>query len=142
MAAKSKIIVMGATGTAGFEAARVACAHPDVAHVTILARRRPNFEHSKLEVRGRARPALTGQVIEQADLSQFPPALVDKLRDHRGVIYDLGMSSNGVDEADYRHVTEQFALSAAQSFSSFGSPEQPFVRCTCRSALMSRPSPS
>ena len=138
----AKVIVFGATGTAGFEALRVACAHPDVAHVTVLARRRPNFEHAKLEVRGRARRALTGQVIEQADLSQFPPALVDKLRDHRGVIYDLGMSSNGVDEAGYRHVTEHFALSAAKAFSSFGSEEQPFVRRTYRSRLTSRRSPS
>ncbi len=45
-----KIIITGATGTAGSEALRQALADPDIVEVLVLARRAPDITDPKLKV--------------------------------------------------------------------------------------------
>ena len=88
-----KLICTGVTGTAGFDAMRVACAHPGVAEVTAIARRKPNFSHPKL------------RFIELADFSVWPAAVLDQIHDHDGVLWCLGRSPIGITEQEFKHIT-------------------------------------
>lgn len=59
-------------------------------------------------------PKLT--VIEHADFLSYPPDLIQKLEGADGVIWDLGVSSIGYKEADYKVITEDYTLAAAKAF--------------------------
>ena len=86
-----------------------------MAKVTALTRRAPNLTHDKLDV------------ILHSDFSSYPPELLEKLRGHDGVIWDLGTSSNGISKEEYTKITQEYALAAAKAFSTLGTPGRPFT---------------
>ncbi|GAA6006320.1 uncharacterized protein JCM10292_002647 [Rhodotorula paludigena] len=107
-----RIILTGATGTAGSEALRVALAHPAVTGVTVLSRRplpahvAPSPPDDKL------------RVVLQEDFASYPPQLIKQLEGHDGALWCLGKSSVGMSEKDYELLTVTYAVEAAKAFSS------------------------
>ena len=119
-----KLIITGATGTAGAEAVRQALSHPSVAHVTLLIRR-PLPSH--IIANPESNSKLT--IIQHTDFNSYQSSLLDRLDGHHAVLWDLGISSIGYKEADYKVITEDYPLAAAKAFASLGSPEKKFVFC-------------
>jgi uncharacterized protein YbjT (DUF2867 family) len=105
-----RILLFGATGTAGSGILRACLQAPDVAEVRVLARRQPAVSHDKLKlflhddylVYGRVRDAFVG---------------VD------ACLYALGISVRQVSgEPEYRRITHDFAMAAAAQLKA-GSPD-------------------
>lgn len=98
-----RVVVFGGTGVAGSEAVRQSLADGRVAEVRAVVRR-PT---------GRTSPRLT-EIVHQdfGDLG----AIAARLRDVDACFYCLGVSSSQVrDEAKYREITFDYALSAART---------------------------
>lgn len=131
-----RIVVTGATGTAGSEVLRQALLHPAVSgvrsffiavipssclapavltacqhQVTVLSRRPlpPHVEPSP--------PNDKLKVILHADFTSYPPSLLEQLKGHDGAIWALGKSSVGMSESDYEVITVDYAVAAAKAFS-------------------------
>lgn len=101
-----KLLVTGASGTAGAEVLRQAVLHPGISQVTALVRRElPG--HIKI-----SDPKL--KTIIHKDFSTCPPSLVEQLRDHDAVIWAQGVSSVGYKEADYDIITRQYPMEYAK----------------------------
>ena len=119
-----KLIVTGATGTAGAEAVRQALVHPSVAQVTVLTRRAlPS--HVVPDAEGN--PKL--KVIQHSDFTSYPSTLLSQLAGHHAVLWDLGISSAGLNESDYEAITKDYPLAAAKAFATLGSADRKFVMC-------------
>ena len=119
-----KLIITGATGTAGAEAVRQALNHPSISQVTVLSRRPlPSHIVSNPE----SNPKL--KVIQHKDFLSYPPTLLDQLSGHHAVLWDLGISSAGFKESDYEVITKDYALAAAKAFATLGSVDEKFVFC-------------
>ena len=97
-----KAILFGATGMIGQGLLRELLADPDVASVLSVGRRATQPKHSKLNE------------IEHRDFTDFS-AIEPKLSGYDACFFCLGVSSAGMKEADYRHVTYDLTLAAAQA---------------------------
>jgi uncharacterized protein YbjT (DUF2867 family) len=97
-----KIIVTGATGTAGSEALRQALADPDITQVLVLARRQPDITDPKLSV------ALLRDFTDYA-------AVAPQLASYDACLWCLGVSQNDVDKDEYEKITYDYALAAARA---------------------------
>ncbi|GAA6057432.1 hypothetical protein JCM3770_002461 [Rhodotorula araucariae] len=110
-----RLILTGATGTAGAEALRQALSHPAVTNVTVLSRRplpphvEPNPPSDKLKV------------ILHDDFASYPSELLKQLQGHDGALWCLGKSSVGMAEKDYEVLTVDYAVAAAKAFSTLKS---------------------
>ncbi|MCJ1238653.1 hypothetical protein MMC14_006644 [Varicellaria rhodocarpa] len=119
-----KLLITGATGTAGAEAVRQALNHPSISQVTVLSRRPlPSHVVSNPE----SNPKL--KVIEHKDFLSYPTTLLYQLKGHQAVLWDLGISSAGFKETDYEVITKDYALAAAKAFATLGSVDEKFVFC-------------
>lgn len=105
-----KLLITGATGTAGSEVVRQALLHPSILQVTVLVRR-PLPSH--IIANPDATPKL--KTIVHTDFSAYPPSLLEQVKDHDAVIWAQGVSSVGYKESDYDVVTRQYPLAAAQA---------------------------
>jgi uncharacterized protein YbjT (DUF2867 family) len=97
-----RILLTGATGTAGAGCLRRAIADPDVEAVTVLARRAPREVHPKVHV-----------VLHQ-DFADYS-AVGDWLVDVDAALWCLGTSQNRVDRPTLHRVTVEFALAGAKA---------------------------
>jgi uncharacterized protein YbjT (DUF2867 family) len=97
-----KIIVTGATGTAGSEALRQALADPDITQVLALARRRPNMTDPRLSV------ALLDDFTDYAKVAP-------QLAGFDACLWCLGVSQNDVSKDDYERITYDYTLAAARA---------------------------
>jgi len=113
----AKLIITGATGTAGSEALRQAVAHPGISQITVLARRQPKVEDPKIKV------------IIHEDFLNYSPELLSQLFGHTACIWDLGISSRGMKEAEYTVITKDYALAAAKAFATLAQPPAKFTFC-------------
>lgn len=111
-----KVIITGATGTAGAEALRQAVLHPLIEKVTILTRRPlPGYLTTALPP---PNPNPKLKVVIHKDYLSYPSDLLSgALRDHDAVLWDLGESSIGMSESDYTIITHDYAIAAAKAFS-------------------------
>ncbi|MCJ1350274.1 MAG: hypothetical protein MMC33_000255 [Icmadophila ericetorum] len=122
-----KLILTGATGTAGAEALRQALSSPSISQITVLTRR-PTLpahivpdpsSHSKL------------RIIQHTNYSSYPQTLLDELKGYNACVWDLGTASAGYKEEAYDEITRIWAVEAAKAFAELGgrSEKEKFVFC-------------
>ncbi len=96
-----QVILFGATGMIG-EAALVECLDDaEVARVAAIVRRPTGHTHDKLDE------------IVHGDFLNFS-AIADRLAGFDACLYCLGISAAGISEADYRRITYDFTIAAAE----------------------------
>src|ERR1700730_14730525 len=96
-----KVILFGATGMIGQAALRESLLDPEGETVLAVVRTPTGERHEKL------------RELVHADFSDLSPVR-DQLTGLDACLFCLGVSSAGMSEADYRHVTYDITLSAAQ----------------------------
>jgi uncharacterized protein YbjT (DUF2867 family) len=93
-----KVLLFGSTGMVGQGVLRECLAADDVSEVVSVVRRSTGRKHPKL------------REIVHADFSDFTTIRFDA----DACFWCLGVSSNGMSEADYTRVTHDYALAAAK----------------------------
>jgi len=101
---KLHVILTGATGMVGEGVLIEALQHPDVERVLILTRRPSEVSHPKLREIA---------VSDFYDLS----SIESQLAGYNACFFCLGVSSIGMKEDDYRHVTYDLTMSVARTLS-------------------------
>jgi hypothetical protein len=101
---KLHLILTGATGMVGEGVLLEALSHPDVERVLVIVRRPSGMSHPKLK-----------EIVHGAfyDLS----AIENELVGYNACFFCLGVSSIGMKEEDYRHVTYDLTMSVAKTLS-------------------------
>ena len=97
-----KVILFGATGMIGAGALLECLDDDDVSAVTAIVRRPTGHTHAKL------------QEIVHDDFGDLT-SIEDQLAGFDACLYCLGISAAGMSEADYRRITYDFTIAAAQS---------------------------
>jgi uncharacterized protein YbjT (DUF2867 family) len=105
---KLKVIVTGVTGMVGEGVMRECLLHPDVESVLVVTRRPSGFSHPKLK-----------EIIvpDFFDLT----AIESQLAGYNACFFCLGVSSIGMKEDDYRHVTYDLTMNFAQTLAKMNS---------------------
>jgi len=96
-----KVILFGASGMVGQGVLRECLLDPEVEEVLSVGRSATGQTHAKL------------REITHADFTDFTP-IAAQLSGYDACFFCLGISSAGMKEADYRHITYDFTLAAAQ----------------------------
>ena len=96
-----KVILFGASGMVGQGVLRECLLDPQVQAVLSVGRSATGQTHAKL------------REITHADFTDFTP-IAAQLSGYDACFFCLGISSAGMKEADYRHITYDFTLAAAQ----------------------------
>lgn len=114
------VLLLGATGMVGHGMLHACIADDSIDTVTVVARRKPALTHSKV------------RVLLHQDFTDLSP-LREELKDVDACHYAIGTSSAGVTEADYTHVTRDYALAAAHTLLKAGN-RPAFIYVSGRSA--------
>ncbi len=101
---KLHVILTGATGMVGEGVLIEALRHPEVERVLVLTRRPSGMSHAKLK---------EIVVSDFYDLSNVE----FELSGYNACLFCLGVSSIGMKEADYRHITYDLTMSVARTLS-------------------------
>jgi uncharacterized protein YbjT (DUF2867 family) len=96
-----KVVIFGATGMVGQGVLRECLLAPDVESVLSVGRNPTGQRHDKLR-----------EIIHR-DFTDFGPIQAE-LTGHDACFFCLGVSSVGMNEADYRRITYDFTLAAAR----------------------------
>lgn len=96
-----KVILFGASGMVGQGVLRECLLDPAVEAVLSIGRGASGQQHAKL------------RELIHVDFTDFAP-IADQLTDYDAGFFCLGVSSAGMKEADYRRVSYDFTLAAAQ----------------------------
>jgi len=115
-----KLIFFGATGMVGAGALQEALNSPDVEAVLSIGRRKSGVSHSKL------------CELEMKDLSDLS-GVEEKLKGYDGCIWAIGITSMGMEEAEYARVTEELTLLWARELLRLN-PEISFCYCSAAGA--------
>jgi uncharacterized protein YbjT (DUF2867 family) len=99
---KMKVLIFGATGMVGQGVLRECLLASDVSRVTAVGRSAVGLEHPKLTQ------------VNHPDMTNLDPVEA-RLRGHDACFFCLGVSSVGMTEATYRHLTYDITLAAARS---------------------------
>ena len=99
-----KIILFGATGMVGQGALRECLLDPAVERVLVIGRNPAGQRHAKL------------REIHHVDFLEYS-AIESELVGYDACLFCLGISSVGIDEERYRHITYDFTLAAARTLS-------------------------
>ena len=97
-----KLLLTGATGTAGSKALEAALADKRVKKVTVLSRKALGLKHPKLKV------------LLMKDFLDYSKVKKD-LTGQDACLWCLGISQNAVEEAEYIRITYDYALAAAKA---------------------------
>ena len=108
-----KILIVGATGMVGQGVLRECLAAPDVSEVTVLGRTKIESTHPKL------------RQLVQDDLFDLAP-VESALLGMDACFFCLGVSSSGMSEAAYQHITYDLTLAVASVLARL-SPAMTFV---------------
>ncbi|MBF5042122.1 NAD-dependent epimerase/dehydratase family protein [Aggregicoccus sp. 17bor-14] len=108
-----KVILFGATGMVGQAVLRECLLAPDVEQVLAVGRSPTGQEHPKL------------RELQHRDFTDFAP-VASELAGYDACFFCLGVSSAGMSEAEYRRVTYDFTLAAAETLVKV-SPAMTFV---------------
>jgi uncharacterized protein YbjT (DUF2867 family) len=108
-----KVIVFGASGMVGQGVLRECLLDPDVESVLAMGRSGSGKQHEKLRERS---------VVDFSDLAAFQPELTGL----DACFFCLGVSSAGMNEADYRRVTFDLTMSVARALVK-ASPAMTFI---------------
>ncbi len=98
-----RILLTGATGTAGSGALRAAIADPAIDGITVLSRRPPREEAENVHF------------IAHTDFTNFS-TVRKELASADAVIWSLGTSQNRVGRDELHHITVDYAVAGAQAF--------------------------
>jgi uncharacterized protein YbjT (DUF2867 family) len=96
-----KVLIFGATGMVGQGVLRECLEDKDIERVTAIGRSSMNMQHPKL------------REVLHADMMNLE-GIASQLRDHDACFFCLGVSSVGMNEATYRHLTYDLTLSVAR----------------------------
>lgn len=113
-----KVILFGATGMVGQGVLRECLLDPGVEHVLAIGRRKAGKQDPKLEE------------LVLSDLQDFTP-VADKLSGYDACFFCLGVTSVGMNEADYRKVTRDIPAAAGRVLAE-RNPGMTFVLVTGR----------
>ena len=102
-----KVIITGATGTAGSEVLRQALADKDVTEALVLARRPLDVTDPKLRI------AVLDDFLDYS-------AVMPQLAGYDACLWCLGISQTEVSKEDYEKITHDYALAAAQAMQGLG----------------------
>jgi uncharacterized protein YbjT (DUF2867 family) len=102
-----KVIITGATGTAGSEVLRQALADPKITEVLVLSRRPLGIDDSKLKA------ALLNDFLDYATVAP-------QFAGYDACLWCLGISQTEVSKQDYEKITYDYALAAAQAMRGAG----------------------
>jgi uncharacterized protein YbjT (DUF2867 family) len=108
-----KVVIFGATGMVGQGALRESLLAPDVEEVVAVIRTPTGVRHPKL------------REVRPADFGDLTPIMGD-LAGADACFYCLGVSSVGLDEAEYSVVSYDYPMAAARAFAEV-SPQVTFV---------------
>ncbi|HSQ62815.1 MAG TPA: NAD(P)H-binding protein [Polyangiaceae bacterium] len=108
-----KVVLFGATGMVGQGVLRECLLDPDVEVVLTVGRSATGKHHEKL------------RELVHADLFDLSP-VEDQLAGYDACFFCLGVSSAGMSEADYRHLTYDLTLAAARTLAA-KNPAMTFV---------------
>ncbi|HEX7573862.1 MAG TPA: epimerase [Bacteroidota bacterium] len=109
---KIRAIVLGATGMVGEGVLHVSLNHPDVESVLVLGRKPCGVSHPKLTE------------IVHGDFFDYAP-IETRLAGYNACFFCLGVSSIGMNEKDYTHITYDLTMEAARTLSKLN-PEMTF----------------
>ncbi|KAH7101200.1 hypothetical protein BKA62DRAFT_770735 [Auriculariales sp. MPI-PUGE-AT-0066] len=115
------LIISGATGQVGAGLLRACLASPRVTRVSILSRRifevpsGPGLDVSK------------ARVIVHTDYLNYPPAVLEQLKDATGAIWALGISQSKVSKEEYVVITHDYPMAAATAFANLNDKPFKFV---------------
>jgi uncharacterized protein YbjT (DUF2867 family) len=115
-----RLIILGASGMVGASALREALAAHDVESVLSIGRRSCGVSHPKLQ------ELLVDDLFNIAAVEQ-------QLAGYDACIWAIGVSSVGLDEAAYAHITEELTLSWAHALLRLN-PEFAFCYCSAGGA--------
>lgn len=101
-----KVIIFGASGMVGQGVLRAALLAPDVEQVLLVGRAALELRHAKL------------RQLTQADLFDYS-AVTAQLQAYDACFFCLGVSSAGMNEAQYTRLTYELTLAAAQPLARF-----------------------
>jgi hypothetical protein len=99
---KIRAIILGSTGMVGEGVLHVSLNHPDVESVLVINRRPCGVEHEKLT-----------EIIHQ-DFHDFS-SIEDQLTGYNACYFCMGVSSIGMTEEDYRHITYDLTMHVANT---------------------------
>ena len=108
-----KVILFGASGMVGQGVLRECLLDPDIATVLAIGRSPLGQQHEKL------------REIVRRDLFNYAP-IEEQLRGYDACFFCLGVSSVGMTEADYRHLTYDLTIAAAQTLAKLN-PNMTFI---------------
>lgn len=97
-----RVLIFGATGMVGAGVLRECLSDPRVTSVLAVGRRRSGISHEKLEE------------LEHSDFFDYS-AIRDRLKGRDACFFCLGVSSAGMAESRYRHLTYDLTLAAANA---------------------------
>ncbi|KJZ71385.1 hypothetical protein HIM_09226 [Hirsutella minnesotensis 3608] len=103
------LILTGATGLVGSSVLDAMIANKEVNKISILTRRPVKMADDRNDPRV--------QVILHQDFTTYDAALLDKLRGADACVWALGISQTKVNAEDYVKITKDYALAAADAFS-------------------------
>jgi len=95
------VIITGATGMVGKGVLLECLDHPSVKQVLTIGRSKVDLDHTKL------------RQIEHTDFSNFAP-IADQLTGYDAAYLCMGVSSAGMNEADYTRITYEYTLALAR----------------------------
>jgi uncharacterized protein YbjT (DUF2867 family) len=107
------VLIFGATGMVGQGVLRECLLDPDVHLVQTIGRSATGLEHAKL------------REIAHQNMTSYA-SLDDQLSGFDACFFCLGISSSGMKEAEYDHVTYDIALAAAETLSRLN-PQMTFI---------------
>ncbi|KAF9783955.1 hypothetical protein BJ322DRAFT_888048 [Thelephora terrestris] len=111
----SKLIITGATGTAGFAAYLAALADPSVSNITLLLRREvPSWADLPSNASQKSKTIIIN------DFSQYPEDVISQIADHDGCVWALGKSIQGLSEEEYMKIHVDFPLAAVEALKKAG----------------------
>ncbi len=108
-----KVVVFGSTGMVGQGVLRESLLAPDVEEVVAVIRKPTGVRHPKL------------REVVLADFGDLTP-IMDDLAGADACFYCLGVSSVGLDEAEYSVVSYDYPMAAARAFAEV-SPQATFI---------------
>src|SRR5262245_56335881 len=108
-----RIVLFGATGMIGQGVLRECLVEPAVTEVLAVGRSATGREHPKL------------REVTHADLADLTP-IEAELRGYDACFFCLGVSSAGMSEDTYRHITYDYTMAAARVFAA-QDPDATFI---------------
>ncbi|KAJ5184300.1 hypothetical protein N7491_007832 [Penicillium cf. griseofulvum] len=112
------LILTGATGLVGSSVLDAMLRSTAVSKISILSRSPVQMAEDAKDPRV--------HIITHKDFESYKPELLDKLKDADGCVWALGISQTKVGKEEYVKITKDYALAAANAFSTIKPSNHPF----------------